>query len=117
MSFFATSNDFNDRLIRKFLYGNENGLTNYIDESVIRPVDHAEQDARLAQAGRVISAKGFGSITDLGIAAANDFDLADLLATTAAAMRRAANDDESASCIVGNRRVWWTGESIWGVAA
>jgi hypothetical protein len=33
------------------------------------------------------------------------------------AVRRAANDDESCACIVGNRRVWWTGESIWGVAA
>ncbi len=33
-----------------------------------------------------IDAKGFGHITTLGIAAANDFDLASLLATTAAAM-------------------------------
>jgi hypothetical protein len=31
--------------------------------------------------------------------------------------RSAANDDESYACNVGNRRVWWTGESVWGVAA
>ena len=45
-----------------------------------------ESGAPVWAGGKTIDAKGFGLVTNLAIATANDFDLANLVATTAAAM-------------------------------